>query len=59
MGAEPDRQAGRAVADVAYGRLVLGGAGVGAVVFGLGSRVAMRVVGLIASPERLGEATAF
>ena len=59
MGVEPDRVASRTVSDVPYGRLVLGGVGVGAVVFGLGSRVAMRLVGIIASPEHLGEPTAF
>jgi hypothetical protein len=32
---------------------------VGAVVFGLGSRLAMRVVGIAASPEHLGEPTEF
>ena len=44
-------------ADVRYGRLILGGIGVGAVVFGLGSRVAMRFVGILASPEHLGNPT--
>ena len=42
-----------------YGRLVLAGIVVGAVVFGLGSRLAMRIVGIIASPEQLGQPTAF
>ena len=45
--------------EVRYGRLMLGGIGVGSVVFGLGSRVAMRLVGILASPEHLGEPTAF
>jgi len=48
----------RSAADVRYGRLILGGVAAGAVVFGPGSRVAMRVVGIMASPQHLGEPTA-
>ena len=59
MSAEPDRVSGGTSSDVPYGTLILGGAGVGAVVFGVGSRVAMRLVGKVASPEHLGEQTAF
>ena len=59
MGGETDRPPGQSGSDVQYGRLILGGVGVGAVVFGLGSRVAMRVVGMMASPEHTGEQTAF
>ena len=59
MGVEPDRQDGRSGADVSYRRLIVGGVGVGAVVFGLGSRIAIRLVGVLASPEHLGEQTAF
>src|SRR5436309_6977899 len=44
---------------VRYRWLILGGIGVGAIVFGLGSRLAMRVVGILASPEHLGQPTAF
>jgi hypothetical protein len=44
---------------VQYRWLILGGIGVGAVVFGLGSRLAMRVVGILASPEHLGQPTEF
>jgi hypothetical protein len=40
-------------------RMILADAGIGAVVLGLGSRAAMRVVGLAASPEHLGEPTEF
>jgi hypothetical protein len=56
MDVEPDRSAGQTVR---YGRLMLGGILAGAVVFGLGSRVAMRLVGILASPEHQGETTAF
>ena len=49
----------RSAADVRYGRLILGGVAAGAVVFGVGSRVAMRVVGIMASPQHVGEPTAF
>ena len=59
MGGETDRLPGQSGSEVRYGRLILGGVGVGAVVFGLGSRVAMRVVGMMASPEHTGEQTAF
>jgi len=59
MGVETDQLPGQSGSDVQYGRLILGGVGVGAVVFGLGSRVAMRVVGMMASPEHTGEQTAF
>lgn len=59
MSVETDQLPGQSGSDVQYGRLILGGIGVGAVVFGLGSRVAMRVVGMIASPEHAGEQTAF
>ena len=59
MDVESDRVSGRTPSDVRYGRLILGGIGVGAVVFGVGSRVAMRIVGMIASPEHAGEQTAF
>jgi hypothetical protein len=59
MGAESGRRTGRWAARVPYGRLVLAGIGVGVVVFGLGSRVAMRAVGLAASPAHLGEPTEF
>lgn len=59
MGVERDRLTDGAVSEVPYGRLILGGIGVGAVVFGLGSRLAMRFVGLVASPEHLGDQTAF
>ena len=45
--------------DVQYGTLILAGMGAGGVVFGLGSRIAMRLVGIAASPEHLGQATAF
>ena len=45
--------------DVRYGRLILGGVAVGAVVFGLGSRVLMRLTGIIAGPEHLGGRTEF
>jgi hypothetical protein len=44
---------------VPFGKLIVGAIVVGAVVFGLGSRVAMRVVGILASPEHAGEKTAF
>jgi hypothetical protein len=56
MDVEPDRTAGQTVR---YGRLMLGGILAGTVVFGLGSRVAMRLVGILASPEHQGESTAF
>ena len=59
MDVETDRPPGQSRSEVRYGRLILGGIGVGAVVFGLGSRVAMRVVGMMASPEHTGERTAF
>ena len=59
MSVEPDRPAGRTLSNVRYGRLVLAGVGVGAVVFGLGSRVAMRIVGIVASPEHLRQPTEF
>jgi hypothetical protein len=59
MGVEADPIAGQTSARVRYGRLVLGGIVAGAVVFGLGSRVAMRLVGIFASPHHLGEPTAF
>ena len=55
---EPDRNAGATVSDVPYGKLIIAGVVAGAVVFGLGSRVAMRLVGIVASPEHLGERTA-
>ena len=42
-----------------YRWLILGGVAVGAVVFGLGSRIAMRFVGILASPEHLGQPTEF
>jgi hypothetical protein len=44
---------------VPYGRLVLAGIAAGAVVFGLGSRLAMRIVGIVASPEHLRQPTEF
>ena len=59
MATQTDRANGPTQSDVRYGRLILGGIGVGAVVFGVGSRLAMRLVGLIASPEHDGEQTAF
>ena len=59
MSVEPDRPAGRTLSNVRYGRLVLSGVGVGAVVLGLGSRVAMRIVGIVASPEHLRQPTEF
>jgi hypothetical protein len=42
-----------------FGRLILGATAVGAIVFGLGSRLVMRVIGFVASPEHAGELTAF
>jgi hypothetical protein len=59
MGVESDRQTGRPVPRVPYGRLVLAGIEAGALVFGLGSRLAMRIVGIVASPEHLREPTEF
>ena len=59
MNVQPDRMGGGILSDYPYGRLVLVGIGVGAVIFGLGSRVAMRLVGMMASPEHAGEQTAF
>jgi hypothetical protein len=44
---------------VRYCWLLLGAIGVGAAVFGLGSRLLMRLVGMVASPEHLAEPTAF
>jgi hypothetical protein len=58
VAAEPGRTS-TAAPKVPYGRMILAGAGVGSLVFGLGSRVAMRIVGNAASPERLGDPTAF
>ena len=52
-------QGGESANDVRYGRLILAGMVVGAVVFGLGSRGLMRLVGILASPEHVGETTAF
>lgn len=42
-----------------YRWLILGGVAVGAAVFGLGSRIAIRFVGILASPEHLRQPTAF
>ena len=58
--ATPDDQTDTPTApDVQYGTLILAGMGAGGVVFGLGSRIAMRLVGIAASPEHLGQATDF
>src|SRR5438046_9286533 len=59
MSLEPEPSAKRIERRVRYGRLIFGGIVVGAVVFGFGSRVAMRIVGLVASPEQVGEPTEF
>ena len=59
MDMEPDRHTRGAVSPVPYGRLVLAGIAAGAVVFGVGSRVAMRIVGTVASPEHLRQPTEF
>jgi len=59
MNVQPDRMGGGVLSDYPHGRLVLVSIGVGAVIFGLGSRVAMRLVGMMASPEHAGEQTAF
>lgn len=59
MGLQAGRTNGQTPSDVPYGRLILGGIAVGAVVFGVGSRAAMRLVGMIASPEHTGKQTAF
>jgi hypothetical protein len=59
MDGEPNGLAGRTLSRVPYWKLVLAGIVAGAVVFGLGSRVAMRLVGIAASPEHLREPTNF
>lgn len=59
MGIETGSHTAESQPTVPFGRLILGATVVGAIVFGLGSRVAMRAIGLIASPEHVGEQTAF